>query len=776
MVDQPTMQDAVMSALTAAPEPEQKSEGKSDVQRDTANIPEDIRKLVQKTQEEIRADKYYYKKVYNRMREDMEYARLGADKKWIETGNYTVPIINRFINQVVASLYAKNPKVQAKRKPKLMYANWDGTKEEAAAALQLVQSGGDTTGQAAAVLQDVQTAQNYDKMITKVGRTLEILFEYYTGEDFPDYKKRMKAAVRRAKTTGVGYVEIDFHRAMEPDPDVVDRIGDAQKELLLIESRKADLKDGEYTEDDPRATELRSMLETLEQEKMKIVTEGLVFDFPRSTDIIPHRNCTQLYGFIGCDYITREYAMTPEDIQAMFKIDVASASSIYVNKDDAQTGSPSTLGSDQEGDRGESPDGDFDTKDKYNKKEQKGKCVVWRVQNKKTRQEFWLCDGYLGYLRPPAAPANQVHGFWTTYPLIFNEVEDEKEIFPPSDTHFLKWMQREYNSARQGMREHRLANRPKYFVKKGALEEKDKMEIAQAPAHAVIEIMGIEGTMTIDQLIQPYKCVAIDPNMYSVGDIMKDIVYGVGDPGSDVQQTGDVSATEASIQQQGRATTSASNIDDLNEFLSEIARCGSQILLQQINKETAMEIVGPGAVWPQLNADQIAKELFLDIKAGSSGRPNQAQDLANLERAMPMLIQIGQISPAVLAKKYCDLLDMDEEEFIVEGMPSILALNAMAQQHAQAVGQIATNTASAAVNAQHAPPNGLPSKGAVGAAPGAPQVPHGNPAQNPAAQGPAGVSNAPAGPMRQPGPQPEFPAPQAHVRTYNEKGMAVQNG
>ena len=770
--EQPTMQDAVMQALTG-PQPGADApvdNQKSDVKRDEVGIPADERKMAEWWQKEIRADKYYFKKVYERMREDMEYARLGADKKWVDGDNYTIPIINRFINQVVSSLYAKNPKVQAKRKPKLMYQNWDGTKEEAAAALQLVQSGADPTGQAAAVLQDVQTAQNYDKMITRTGKTLEILFGYFTGEDFPDYKKRMKAVVRRSKTVGVGYVEIDFHRAMEPDPDVVDRIGDMEKELQLIESRKADLLDNEYPEDDPRAIELRSMLETLEQEKMKIITEGLVFDFPRSTDIIPHRACTQLSGFIGCDYVTREYSMTPEEIQAMCKIDVSSSSSIYVDGGKNVTGDADTTGNDQETDRGESPDGDYDTKEKFNKKQPKGKCCVWRVLNKKTRQEFWLCDGYPGYLRKPAAPANQVHGFWTIYTLIFNEVEDEKEVFPPSDTNFLKWPQREYNSARQGMREHRMANRPKYFVKKGALEEADKANISTAPAHAVIEVAGIEGNMTIEQLIQPYKGVAIDPNMYAVGDIMKDIVYGVGDPGSNVQQTGDVSATEASIEQQGKSTTLSSNVDDLDEFLSEIARGSSQILLQQMNKDSVMEIVGPGAVWPELNADQISKELFLEVKQGSAGRPNQAAELANLERAMPMLIQIGSIAPPVLAKKYCDLLDLDEEEFIVEGMPSILALNAMAQQHAQAVGQIATNTATSAVNAQHAPPNGAPPSPLpntpMGGPAGAPQVPHHNPMVNPAMQGPAGANHAAAGPMHQPGPQAAFPAPTTHVQPH----------
>lgn len=766
--------DAVESGLRTA----KRKGSKSGIKRSESvdSIPDERKKYVGSLQKEIRSDKVYFGKVFQRMRENMEYARLGAKKKWVDGDNYTVPIINRFINQAVAALYAKNPKAVAKRKPKLLYQNWDGTKEEAAAALQLIQNGGDPTGQAAAVLSDVQNAENYDKVMKRTGRTLEILFEYYTGEDFPDFKKRMKSNVRRAKTTGVGYVEVDFHRATEPDPDVVKRIGDAEAELALIRSRQADLEDGEYEDDDPRAQELESMLETLQDEKMVVITEGLTFDFPRSTDIIPHRACTQLSGFIGCDYVTREYAMTLEEIQATFGVDVSQSYKIYVNTG-GKNGSieADTTGNDQEGDR--DSDDDNDSEDsvlrvKADKKNTKGKACVWRVMNKKTRQIYWLCDGYPDYLREPKAPDSQVQGFWNIYPLIFNEVEDEKEVFPPSDVHYLKHPQREYNNARQGVREHRQANRPKYFIKKGSMEEEDKKAIESAPAHAVIEVAGIEGNMTIEQLIQPYKGVSIDPNMYATGEIMKDVLYGVGAQSADLGQTGDSTATESSIAEQSRMSTLSSNVDDLDENLSEIARGASQILLQQMNKETVIEIVGPGAIWPELNVEQITKELFLEIRAGSAGRPNQAAELAALERAMPMLIQIGSIAPPVLAKKYCDLLNLDEEEFIVEGMPSILALNAMAQQHAQAVGQIATNTASSAVNAQHAPPNGSPPApiaGGKASAGGQPQMPHHNPLQTPGAQGPQGANNMAQGPGVAPGPQPEYPS----IRKYNAKGAPV---
>lgn len=763
-----SLQDAVTQSLggdiTEAP-----ADGKSGVKRDeeALAVPPERAKLVGKWCSEVRADKKYFEKVYKRMRKNMEYARLGADKKWVDGGNYTVPIINRFINQAVAVLYAKNPKAVAKRKPKLHYTLWDGTQASAQAAFNLVQMGADADGSAEKILQEAQEAKSYNQMMDRAGRTLEILFEYYTGEDFPDFKKRLKAAVRRAKTTGVAYVEVSFHRAMEADPDITQRIGDMTAKINDIKSKQADLQDGIIKEDDVEAQELASELITLEQEKMKITSEGLMFDFPRSLDIIPHRACTQLAGFIGADYTTREYLMTPELIQSTFSVDIKTNYKEYTVK-----GADSeTAGNTQEGDRG-----DTNTEDNQRsttgaaEQQTKGKACVWRVMNKKTREEFWLCDGYPDYLRAPRAPESQVHGFWYLFSLTFNEVEDEKEIFPLSDVDNMEHPQREYNNVREGLREHRRANRPLYFSKKGMLEEEEKDNLGAAAAHDVVELKALEGNTKIDEIIQPRKGAPIDPNLYETGSIIKDILYGVGAQQADMGQTGDATATESSIAEQSRSATLASNVDDLDEFLSEIARAASQILLQQMSKQTVIEIVGPGAVWPELDGQTIARELFLEVKAGSSGRPNQAADLANLERSMQYMLQLGNINPTVLARKFSMLNDFDEDELIVEGLPSIQSMNAAAAQKAQAESQMQTgnNEAKNQVAVAHAtgqvgPPGGGGPAGASAGPAGAPQANNTNQGANAA----AGANNAPA----QPGPVGPMAAHPAPVYRYNAQGV-----
>lgn len=716
-------QPSLMGALSQAAANPAPAGGAQKILREPPKVDESRRRLVMNWQQEIRKDKEYFKDDFKRMREDMQYALYGADKDWVKADNYTVPIINRHINLTVAALYAKNPKAQAKRKKKLRFTAWDGTKESAMAAFQNIQMAGQSgmppDPTSAAILSEIQEAKQYDQMIDKLGKTLEILFEYYTGENNPNFKQEMKQCVRRAKTCGVAYIEIGYQRVLEESPEIVRQIDDMTQQISLIETKLQDQIDGIMNEGDPELDEMKSMMSDLQDAKMIIAREGLTFNFPKALNVFPHRACKQLRGFVGADYITHEYDLTPEQIEQVYKVDVRTCYKAYRN------GQPVTAGVETSGtgsDFTDMTDYDRGSSDTSRTNARGGTARVWAVQSRRTGQVFVLVEGWPDFVKEPEAPELQVNGFYTIYPLTFNDVEDEKAIFPMSDVHYLKHPQREYNNARQGLREHRVANRPKYFMRKGAMEEDEKDTLRTAPAHTVFELNSLDGD--IGQIIQAHKPIAIDPALYDTNAIMQDIMFGVGTQEPDMGNTGDSTATASSISENSRNTTLASNVDDLDEFLTDIARASGQVLLMLVDETTAKKIAGPGAVWPQLDPTQITEELFLNVKAGSSGRPNKAAELANMERGMPYLVQLGGVSGPALAKRYADLLEIDEEDLIVEGLPSIVAINAMATKSAMTA----------------------PSTG--------------NAATDPGQQGAQGAQNSPgAGPnQRQPGPQPAMPA------------------
>src|SRR6185437_1005395 len=166
---------------------------------------------------------------------------------------YVANIALRHVLQRTAELYPHNPTVKAKRRAKIIATNWDGTQaslqQAEQAALGATQMGMPPPPQALAVLQDVQQVQQYDRLMDRIGKTLEIVYDYNIDEQAHSFKSMMKMTVRRAIITGVGYVKLGFQRAMRMSPEIEARIADMSERLANIERITADLADGELQSD-----------------------------------------------------------------------------------------------------------------------------------------------------------------------------------------------------------------------------------------------------------------------------------------------------------------------------------------------------------------------------------------------------------------------------------------------------------------------------------------------------------------------------------------------
>jgi len=321
--------------------------------------------------------------------------------------------------------------------------------------------------------------------------------------------------------------------------------------------------------------------------------------------------------------------------------------------------------------------------------------------------------------------------------MTLNDIGHPTQLFPPSDVSLIKDPQREINRSREGLREHRIANRPKTAVGAGQLDEEDIAKLENHPANAVLELNALQPGQKIEDLLQPVKMPGIDPNLYDVGPAFQDIERVVGVQEANLGGTSDSTATESSIAESSRQTQLASNVDDLNMVLSALAKTGGQIMFQEFHASTVQEIVGEGAIWPELSREEIAKEVSLEIEAGSTGKPNQAQEIANAEKLVPLILQIPGVNPEWVLKQVINRLgdDIDMTQAFSQGMPSIVALNAGIPLMPPA------NDATAGVPA----PPGAP--GAAAAQPGAGGAP-GDPSQ----QGGQGIFNGPAPPEAAPGP------------------------
>jgi hypothetical protein len=663
-----------MAGMGAAPQ--QPEQSKQAVPRERPEVDKGRADLVKEWCDRVTEAKEHWSPKFDAMRKNQTYAHgrqaVNDDgTKSHDSQAYQANLVLRRINQRVAAIYAKNPRAAAKRRPRMDFQVWDGTVESLQMAQQTIQQaqvvkqamamGGGSPMllpgqaelmQAAQLLADVKQGAQRRKMLDRLGKTLEIIFHWSLDEPLPRFKTQAKQLVRRTLTTGIGYVKLGYQRVMTHSPDAAARIKDLTDRLARIERMSADLSDGETLPESAEAERLRIELTELQSQKDVVVREGLTFDFPKSWQVIPCIDTVQLKGFIGATFVAHEFLLTKKKIQEVYGVDIGSAYSGY--KPTGQRG------------------------DKRKRTDQL--ACVWEIYDLEGRIMYTVCDGYPDFLKEPGRPAVDLEQFHPFFTVAFNDVEDDEDIFPPSDVELLLPMANEYNRSREGLRQHRIANRPAWVSAKGTFGDDSKTKLADHESHEMIDL-NISSGKKIEEVLQAKPTQKVDPGLYDVEHLFTDILRVSGDSEPNFGGTSGATATETTIAEQSRASGLQSNIDDLDELFTELARASGQVLLTEMSAATAKRIAGDGAVWPTLDRRAIAEELYLDIKAGSSGRPNSALKIAKLEKIGPLVIQTPGLNPTWWLRQLLTELDdtVEIEDGITEGLPSMTAMNSMTQ-------------------------------------------------------------------------------------------------
>jgi hypothetical protein len=161
----------------------------------------------------------------------------------------------------------------------------------------------------------------------------------------------------------------------------------------------------------------------------------------------------------------------------------------------------------------------------------------------------------------------------------------------------------------------------------------------------------------IQDIMQVVPVPGVDMNLYATEPYFGDLQLVVGAQESQFGGVSKATATESAIAANSTASTDSSSIDDLDAFLSVVARAGGQILMREMSEEQVKKIVGVGAVWPQMSLADIAGEVYLEVAAGSTGKPNQAVEVNNWKILGPLLQTTPGISPYWFGKETARRLD-----------------------------------------------------------------------------------------------------------------------
>lgn len=507
--------------------------------------------------------------------------------------------------------------------------------------------------------------------VGKLCRTMQIVLNRVFVTD-GQLKPRAKGAVRSAMTTGVGWLKVSWQRDIRIDPIIQNRIADTQDNLLRINRLIDEIEEGDdgLSELEANRAELEQMLAALRQQAEVSAAEGIAIDKIQSEDVfILDDTLTDFDAYAQADAIAHRVWMTCDEYEAAFGKEPPKTASRY------------------DGDRRERGNSVGD--DLF-----PSLVAVFEVWDRNSNTVYTLCAGSKEWSRDPYVPEPSGERFFPFFGLAFNLTDGR--MHPLSDTELLIELQDEYNTTRTNFAEHRKENLPvRVYRAAGNLTDADIKRLTNRRSNDWIPIEG-DPNVPVENDIAILKNPPIDPATYDVQHILRDaeMVLGAGDASKGTINRAKT-ATEAEIMAMGLQSRMSERQDTIEDWVSEMAKYAGELCLQALSPQQVERIAGKGAVWPQMTKDQVFDMVQINIRAGSSGRPNHSREreqwvqmLPQIQQSVQQIVQLRQAGQHDMAETVLKLLEetlrrFDERIDIEAFIPSIRSDAQQPEQAAQ---------------------------------------------------------------------------------------------
>ena len=425
-------------------------------------------------------------------------------------------------------------------------------------------------------------------------------------------KKYGKVSVRSAQTCKIGWVKVSYQKDIREDPLIKSRINDTQENIQHIENLLKKCEHHDERDDlEVKKAELVLAVHALEKKVEVVYAEGIVLDRILSEDMLWDTNVRE-FEFIAehADWEAHRVWFTEESYEAVFGKKPGKRAETYNPKN-----------------KEKSSDTDTNNDVEY---------AVWEIWNKTTNTIFTMCEGDLEWAREPYQLEKLGERWYPTFSLGLHPTDGHP--LPLSTVELLKKLQDEYEDTRDKYAEHREKNKAHYI----ADADTDEQTIKRKEHAELGEIVLVDANgKPLNQVFQRAEPLPIDPMQYDTSAIRADMehVGGMGDAAK-----GSVSkaktATEAEILQAGLASRTTEMQDAIEDWIKEIATYVFEIALQELSIQQVQRIAGRDAVWPELSKDQIYDMVNIEVRAGSSGKPNKMQEQKNWLEFMPEFREI----------------------------------------------------------------------------------------------------------------------------------------
>lgn len=457
------------------------------------------------------------------------------------------------------------------------------------------------------------------QMMKKFGETSEAVLTKVLVQD-ANLKKRAKRQLTSAYTTSVGWLKACWQESPQVDPLITDKIKDTQDNLALLQAQREALDDPSIGNDtDLKIAQLNQTLQGLQSQTEVSVARGLALDFCLSEDVLClDESVREFSDYLRSSALAHRVWFTRDKYKATFGYKPEKGKS-YTE----QSGQIN-------------PNGSADQKADL--------LCVWEIWEQDSNRVFTVCEGEEGFCKPPFSPDWTGKRWYPFFGLAFNEIEGS--FYPLSDIELTQESITEINETARDFIKDRKDARPINIVRKGgSLTPDDVEKIRNRNGTDLIMVEGVGG-QPIANDIYIGSLAQLKPEVYdtTVARSFMEQIIGGGDANRGTV-TKAKTATEAEILNQGIRSRSSERQDTMEDLLTDLGQYALQICLRKLSKQEVQQIAGADAEWPELNIDQIFDQITLEVRGGSTGKPNELQEQDRWTKLLPVIEKtIEQVS------------------------------------------------------------------------------------------------------------------------------------
>lgn len=456
----------------------------------------------------------------------------------------------------------------------------------------------------------------------KFAQTMELVLDRMFVLD-TSLKKRVRGSLFSVMNTGEGWLKMIYQRDHASDPIIQNRIHDAQDNLARLDRLIRETEDEDRNKDiDRQRDEILVLIDGLQKEVEVAVVEGLVIDRILTEDImILDKTIVDFESYPQAEAIDHLVWMSKEEYCERFGAWPAEgAPNIYYERS-LKTGAQYAGNN-------------------HNRPELVCTHELWHLR---TNTVMTFGEGAKTWARPPYSPERQPERWYPFFRLGWNHLDGSCKALP--DTSLQRELQDEYNASRTQFSAAREESMPvRLFRKNGSLTDEDLKNIANRNSRDIIGVEGKPGHPLQEDLAS-LPGLNLDPSVYDTGAIRGDMqmMAGRGDAttGGMVQAK---TATEAEIMQAGLMSRSDYRRDIVEDVIQEMAVAAAEVLLQELSVPQVQYLAGQDAVWPMMPKQEVFGLISIDIRAGSTAKPNQVKEREQWGELLPLMQEmIGQI-------------------------------------------------------------------------------------------------------------------------------------